>query len=156
MKARTTVNMPFYRLLIVSAVSVIFITACGTPSMNTKAMPGYFLSGETKHADFKLERVRMEFASGLPDRTVKQGQEVKPQAFIDFRGTGVLRAKWLLDDMILEQLNIPLNHGSMVSLSPHKAITTAHLAPGQHRIRLLISQPGSGFKQPELTFFITP
>ncbi len=66
----------------------------------------------------------------------------------------MLSASWLVDDQIIEQVNISLHHGSLLSLSPKTTTRIPNFIPGSHQLRLQIKHPDVSFKQPELKYFV--
>lgn len=140
------------RYIFVGALLFI-LTACGSPVLMTTT-PRYQLSGATQSGSFGIDRVQLEFSPGISRLTISRGTQVSPVATIKFRGRGHFQAHWLLDRQLIEQLNMTLDHGSVLNLSPTRPINTASLSPGEHRVILQINNPPTSFKNPEVILFL--
>ena len=140
-------------ILIVGSV-LLFVVGCGTPRGNAISVSNFQISGGVKPGPLSIQRVQLNFDGGLSSITVKKGNEIEASAQIKYQGTGVMSASWLVDEIIVEQVNISLSHGSLLTLSPKKSTQIPSFKPGQHYLRLQINHPRVEFKQPKLKYFV--
>ena len=132
----------------------MFVIGCSTPRGNANPVSYYQLSGGTKAGTFSIERVELGYAKGGSSITVQKGQKITPTAYIKFYGSGVLSASWLVDEVVLEQVNISLTHGSLLTLSPKAFTQIPTFVSGHHSLRLQINRPQIDFTQPKLSYFV--
>jgi hypothetical protein len=136
-------------------LTLFLITGCGTPSGFSANNSYYQISGGSHAGALTIERIQLNFPQGLNSITVREGDIVSPTAVIKYQGRGVLTAQWLVDDRIIEQVNLSLNRGSVLNISPMPSSVVPSFAPGNHSIRFNIQQPAINFKQPKITYFVT-
>ena len=142
-KKQSLLGMGFY-------LWVFVLTGCGTPHSVSLSSKSVVLSGSYEVGTFKINRVELDI-NGFSSKTVKKNDVVFVQAVIKYQGSGVFQARWLLDGLVVEQVNSALNRGSLLTLKSKKIKTSI---VGQHRIQLKIIQPINNFKIPELTLFV--
>ncbi len=141
-------------ITLITGCTLLLLAGCGTPGGNANPLSHYQISGAGKTGPLSIQRVELNFARGQSSITVKKGNKIEAVAQIKYQGTGVLSASWMVDDLIVEQLNLSLSHGSLLTLSPKPSTQIASFNPGQHYLRLQINHPKVDFKQPKLSFFI--
>ncbi len=138
-------------VLIMSAF--FLLCGCGKPAIKEADDVSYQISGMTKTGKFSVERIELEFSGGLIQTTVRRGDALRAKAVMNIAGQGVLRASWILDNQVIDQININLHYGSVLTLfsSP---ILTGSLEPGRHTVRLMIHEPIVNLELPEIYFFV--
>ncbi len=116
--------------------------------------PAYDLTGATRNGVFSIERLELSFAGGATSASVPRGRSVQPKAVIKFVGQGNLKAVWLLDKRVIDQVNLNLHSGSVLSLTP-PPVSTEALDLGNHVVELKIEEPGISFAAPLIRFFVS-
>ena len=144
-----------WKLLFSGLLFSLLVTSCGTPGGNVSRASYYQITGASNTGTYAIQRVQLDFAQGLNSTTVTKGQKLSPVAQIKFQGRGVFLANWLVDDLVVEQVNISLGHGSLLTLSPKSSTRVPTFVLGRHSIRLKINRPEVDFREPKLSYFVS-
>ena len=154
--------MKYYNIIIQVLLWVslsIILNACGTP--NSAVYSGAHtqkqlqISGASTAGQLMIERIELTDKKGRNSLSISSGQTFSPLAKIKFKGRGVLKANWVIDGQIIEQVNINLSHGSLLVLNIKPSTRIPTITPGTHKLQLKIMQPVVSFKQPELKIFVS-
>ena len=105
---------------------------------------------------FALTRVELMFHNGRGDITVPlRYPDLRAYALLHFSGSGVFRATWKVDGLVLSSVAEPTVFGEMLILSTPRTPSLPTVEPGLHRVALEVLAPQVGFKIPEITYFVT-
>ena len=146
------------KILLWAAASIV-LNACGTPNSaihsGSHTQKQFQISGASTSGQLVIERIELTDQKARSSVNLSVGQTLSPLAKIKFKGKGVLNGNWLFDGQVIEQININLNHGSLLVLNIKPTTKIPVITPGSHKLKLNILQPSVTFKQPELKIFVS-
>lgn len=136
------------------ALLLLALYGCGTANTVQLSAKPFNISGAHSAGEFSIQRLQLSF-SGLSSKTIAPNERLNPSAVIKYQGSGVFIAQWLLNGQIIEHVNMVLNRGSLLTLSPKFAKSVSAQPFGRHELQLKVIQPAPNFKSPKITFFVT-
>lgn len=108
-------------------------------------------------ADFRITSISLYFDNGRPLITVKRNHpNLTVNARLNYVGTGLLRARWLVDGRptSLVSRHLLSAQGTVVLTSPSINSLPTFMT-GSHRVSLEIIRPELGIRTPVASYFVT-
>jgi hypothetical protein len=105
---------------------------------------------------FAVTQIAMAFDNGRPDVTVPRNYpDLRASAFVDFQGTGLFQALWVVDDRILGAVTEQVLPDQSLQLASPAQPFLPTFEPGRHTVTLQVRTPQSLVRIPVLTYFVT-